>query len=101
MYDELGPKIVHFLMDFHSDWVSSLHLPPSTGKHDQLVGAQIDSVLDRLETIPQVFGEVQLFTAVKISHSEFQGTQIVHSTPFKTGNDQPRMVCIDMYVYVF
>jgi hypothetical protein len=98
--DELGPKIVHFLVDLYVDWFASLQLPPTTGKHDQLNQAQINLVLDRLETIQRVVGEVQLFTAVKISHSEFKGSQIVHCTPFKKGKQAPRMVCIDMYSYV-
>ena len=58
--DELGPKIVHFLVDFYVDWFVSLQLPPSTGKHDQLNQAQINLVLDRLETIPSVVWEVQV-----------------------------------------
>ena len=94
--DQLGPKIVHFLMDYHSDWFASLQLPPSTGKHDQLTSAQIDLVLDRFETIPQVFGEVQLFTAVKISHAQYKGSQIIHCTPFKTGHQKQRMVSIGL-----
>jgi len=98
--DELGPKIVHFLVDFYVDWFVSLQLPPSTGKHDQLNQAQINLVLDRLETIPSVVGEVQVFKAVKISHSEFKGSQIVHCAPFKKGKQAPRMVCIHMYSYV-
>jgi len=98
--DELGPKIVHFLVDFYVDWFVSLQLPPSTGKHDQLDQAQINLILDRLETIPTVIGEVQLFTAVKISHSEFKGSQIVHCTPFRKGKQEPRMVCSVMYLYV-
>ena len=95
--DQLGPKIVHFLMDYHSDWFASLQLPSSTGKHDQLTSAQIDLVLDRCETIPQVFGEVQLFTAVKISHAEYKGCQIIHCTPFKTGHQKQRLVSIGLY----
>jgi len=98
--DELGPKIVHFLVDFYVDWFVSLQLPPSTGKHDQLNQAQINLVLDRLETIPSVVGEVQVFTAVKISHSEFKGSQIVHCAPFKKGKQAPWMVCIHMYSYI-
>ena len=73
-------KIVHFLMDYQVDWFSSLQLPPSTGKHNR---AQIDLVLDRLETITQVLGGAQLFTAVQISHAEFKGSQIIHCIPFK------------------
>ena len=94
--DQLGPKIVHFLIDYHSDWFASLQLPSSTGKHDQLTSAQIDLVLDRFETIPQVFGEVQLFTAVKISHAQYKGSQIIHCTPFKTGHQKQRMVSIGL-----
>ena len=50
----------------------SLHwqLPPSTGKHDsdQLNQAQINLVLDRLETIPSVFWEVQVFKEGTTGH---------------------------------
>ena len=98
--DHLGPKIVHFFMDYHSDWFASLQLPPSTGKHDQLTSAQIDLVLDRLETIPQVFSEIQFFTAVKISHAEYKGSQIIHCTPFKKGHQKQRLVSIALYWYV-
>ena len=90
--DELGPKIVHFLVDYHADWFPSLGLPPSTGRHDQLDAAQIDSVLDRLEPVNQLLGEIQLFSGVKIGHSEYQGCQIVHSTPFKSSHQCQRMV---------
>ena len=50
------------------DWFVSLQLPPSTGKHDQLNQAQINLVLDRLETIPSVVGEVQVFKEGTTGH---------------------------------
>ena len=96
--DELGAKIVHFLVDYHPDWFSSLGLPSSAGKHDHLNAAGIDSVLDRLEPVNQLLGELQLFTGVKIGLSEYQGCQIVHCAPFKSTHERPKMVCISIYI---
>ena len=97
----LGAKIAHFIVDFHMDWIQSLQLPPSNGRHNQLQPAHIQSVLDRLQTIVEVRSEVQIYTAVKIGHSDFKGSQIVHCTPFKSRHAVTRMVRIDMYTYVF
>jgi hypothetical protein len=37
---------------------------------------------------------VQIYTAVKIGHTEFNGAQIVHCTPFKSRHINTRMVNI-------
>ena len=95
---ELGPKIVHFLVDYHPDWLLSLGLPSSAGNHLNTAG--IDSVLDRLEPVNQLLGELQLFTGVKIGHSEYHGRQIVHCAPFKSTHERPRMMRISVYMYV-
>ena len=97
----LGAKIVHFIVDFHMDWIESLQLPPSNGRHNQLDTAHIQRVLDRLETIQEVHSEVQIYNAVKIGHSDFKGSQFVHCTPFKSRHSKTRMVRIRMYLYVF
>ena len=96
----LGPKIVHFIADFHMDWIESLQLPPSDGRHMQLDAPQIQRVLDRLETIQAVHSEVQIYSAVKIGHSEFNGSQFIHCTPFKSLHSNTRMVRIRTYMYV-
>jgi hypothetical protein len=90
--DQLATKIVHFLVDFHSDWFPALALPPSDGRHGQLAGSEIQKVLDCLELIPEVEAAVQVFSAVKLNHEDFIGAQIVHSAPFKSGHSAPRMV---------
>jgi hypothetical protein len=97
--DQLATKIVHFLVDFHSDWFPALALPPSDGRHGQLVGTEIQSVLDCLEIVPEVQAAVQVFSAVKLKHGEFLGAQIVHSTPFKSRHSAPRMVRKHSYTY--
>ena len=58
----------YILQYFYVDWFVSLQLPLSTVKHDQLNQAQINLVLDRLEAIPSVVGEVQLFKEGTAGH---------------------------------
>ena len=99
--DNLGAKLVHFLVDYHHDWFSSLDLDKSDGKHKQMDGYEVQDVLDRLETIPEAQGEVQIFNRLKIAHSEFHGAQNVYSAPFNSYTSKPRMVCIDLYCFVF
>ena len=63
----------------------SLALPLSTGRHDQLDPRHLDSIIDRLEPIEHLLGEVQLFPGVKIlmiGHKNFHGRQTIHCTPF-------------------
>ena len=90
--DKLGAKLVHFLVDYHHDWFQSLELPASDGKHKQLGPEDVQDVLNRLETIQEVHGEVQVFSGVKIEHSQVNGAQIVHCSPFKSRHANPRMV---------
>ena len=97
----LGPKIVHFIVDFHMDWIGSLNLPASDGQHRQLDGRQVQQVLDRLETIVEVQSEVQIYAAVKIGHAEYNGSQIVHCTPFKSRHVNTRMVNIHVFTRIF
>ena len=105
--DELGPKFVHFLVDFHPDWLLSRGLPSSARKQDQLNAADIDSVLDRLEPANQLLRELQLFTGVKIGHSEYQGCQIIHCAecelcdPFKSTHERSRMVSTSIYARIW
>jgi len=97
----LGAKIANFIVDFHMDWVESLQLPPSDGRHMQLDASHVQRVLDRLQTIQEVHSEVQIFTAVKIGHSDFNGSQFIHCTPFKSRHINTRLVSICTYSYVF
>ena len=97
--DNLGAKLVHFLVDYHHDWFSSLELEKSDGKHKQLDGVEVQDVLDRLETIPEAHGEVQIFKVLQIAHYKFHGAQNVYSAPFQSGGNQPRMVCIYLYCF--
>ena len=95
--DNLGAKIVHYLVDYHHDWFSSLDLEKSDGRHKQLDSVEVQDVLFRLETIPEAQGEVQIFNRLQIAHSEFHGAQNVYSAPFNSYTSKPRMVCIDLY----
>ena len=96
-----GAKIANFIVDFHMDWVESLQLPPSDGRHKQLDPSHIQRVLDRLQTIQEVHSEVQIYSAVKIGHSDFNGSQFIHCTPFKSRHINTRMVRICIFLYVF
>ena len=98
--DNLGAKLVHFLVDYHHDWFSSLDLEKSDGKHKQLDLVDVQDVLYRLETIPEAHGEVQIFNNLQIAHSEFHGAQNVYSAPFNSNLSKPRMVCITLYCAV-
>jgi hypothetical protein len=75
--DNLGAKLVHFLVDYHHDWFSSLEPEKSDGKHKQLDGVEVQDVLDRLETIAEEHGEVQIFKNLQIAHTKFNGAQNV------------------------
>ena len=44
---------------------------------------------------------MQIFNKVQIAHEKFNGAQNVYSAPFKSGGNQPRMVCVDLYCFVF
>lgn len=90
--DQLGAKIAHFLVDFHPSWFPSLALPQSTGRHDQLDAAHLDSIIDRLQPIDHLLGEVQLFCRFKIGHKDFHGSQTIHCTPFPASQVKARMV---------
>jgi len=95
--DNLGAKLVHFLVDYHHTWFQSLALPASDGKHKQLGPEDVQDVLNRLETIHEVHGEAQVFSGLKIEHSKMHGSQIVHCSPFKSTHANPRMVSLEMY----
>jgi len=95
-----GAKIANFIVDFHMDWVESLQLPPSDGRHKQLDAEHVQRVLDRLQTIQEVHSEVQIYSAVKIGHSDFNGSQFIHCTPFKSRHTKTRMVRICIFLYV-
>ena len=43
--DNLGAKLVHFLVDYHHDWFASLDLEKSDGRHKQLDGVEVQDVL--------------------------------------------------------
>ena len=78
--------------------------PLSTEKQNQLASAQIDLVLDCLETIPQVCSEVQLFKVLKISHAEYKGGKlswpvatVIHSRKAIKSKYWNILICIHMY----
>jgi hypothetical protein len=99
MLKYLPNKLVHFVLDYHPDWIARLRLPPSDGSHGQLCSDQFHSVLDRLDTIPDrdVDAAVQLFSAVNIGHKDLLDVQAVHAVPFlKT---KTRMVYSTICVY--
>jgi hypothetical protein len=97
----LSNKIVHFLVDYHPDWIAQLGLPPTDGLHRQLETHHFHRALERLELMPDVLAPVQVFSAVNIGHKDWLGTQCVHSRPFS--GEKSRMVCLclcmNMYVY--
>ena len=79
----LPQKLVHFVVDYHPDWISQLQLPASDGLHRQLSTDHFQQALLRLENMPEVDMPVQLFSAVQIKHREWLGGQTVHAVPFK------------------
>ena len=79
----LAHKLVHFVVDYHPDWVTSLHLPPSDGTHRQLRRDHFQLVLQRLQNMPDTDTTLQLFSSVSINHSDWLGGQTVHAMPFK------------------
>ena len=91
----LPQKLVHFLVDYHPDWIAQLQLPPSDGKHRQLRTEHFQQALRRLENMPEVDMPVQLFGAVDIQHRDWLGGQTVHADPFP--KPKTRMV---HYAYV-
>ena len=96
----LPNKLVHFLLDYHPNWVAQLQLPASDGRHRQLASAQFHSALDRLVDMPDVGCPLQLFSDAVIGHSDWRGRQTVHAIPFT--KETPTMVtlcaCICMYL---
>ena len=93
----LPNKLVHFLLDYHPDWVSRLQLPASDGRHRQLAIAQFHSALERLVDIPDVACPLQLFSAVTIGHTYWRGEQCIHATPFETAT--PTLVRCHICMY--
>jgi hypothetical protein len=87
----LPQKIVHFIVDYHPDWISDLQLPASDGLHRQLRSEHFQQALQRLENMPDVDMPVQLFSSVDIGHRQWLGRQTVHAVPFK--KPKTRMVC--------
>jgi len=90
----LAHKLVHFVVDYHPDWVASLGLPPSDGTHCQLRREHFQPALRRLDIMPDTDTPLQLFSAVNISHKEWRGSQTVHAMPFKTPTPRKVDDCI-------
>ena len=90
----LAHKLVHFVVDYHPDWVASLGLPPSDGTHRQLRREHFQPALRRLDIMPDTNAPLQLFSAVNISHKEWRGVQTVHAMPFKTPTPRKVDDCI-------
>ena len=88
----LLPKIAHFLTDFHSSWFPSLNLPPSDGKHKQLLNCHLEALYRRLEPLPGGRGEIGVHSSLYVGHKAFLGNQIVHCSPFSKFHTTPRQV---------
>jgi hypothetical protein len=86
----LPNKLVHFILDYFPNWVASLQLPPSDGRHRQLESGQFHSVLERLANMPEVTCPLQLFSCVAINHRDWLGQQTIHAMPFE--REDPHMV---------
>ena len=99
MLQYLPNKLVHFVLDYHPDWIARLQLPTSDGTHGHLRTEAFHAVLDRLETIPDVDAALQLFSAVDIGHKDWLGVQTVHAVPFP--KTKLRRVCICVYALVY
>ena len=82
MLQYLPQKLVHFILDCHPGWLAGLGFAPSDGSHQQLRSEHFPPVLERLVTMPDVDGVLQLFSAVDIGHKEWMGSQTVHAVPF-------------------
>ncbi len=95
----LPNKLVHFLVDYHPDWLARLHLPASDGRHRQLANAHFHLALDRLVNMPNVPGPLQLFSAVAVGHKDWRGVQWINAMPFN--KEKQQMIHICMYHYVF
>jgi hypothetical protein len=87
-------KVVHYLVDYHSEWLDPLDIPESNGEHNQLHTHHFQSVLKCLEKMPEVKRHIQLYSAIRLQHSNagFLGQQSVHSTLLNL--KQVRSVCI-------
>ena len=96
----LALKLVHFVVDYHPEWVASLCLPPSDGTHRQLRREHFQTALPRLQNMPDTGTPLQLFSAVNIYHKEWRGGQTVHAMPFKTPRPRKVVDCMRMYVHV-
>ena len=83
MLQYLPQKVVHFILDYHpAAWIAGLDLAPSDGSQRQLRSEHFAPVLERLATVPDVDGVLQLLSAVDIGHKEWMGSQTVHAVPF-------------------
>jgi hypothetical protein len=79
----LRNKLVHFILDYFPNWVASLQLPASDGRHRQLASGQFHSVLERLANMPDVTCPLQVFSCVDINHNDWKGKQTIHAMPFQ------------------
>jgi len=82
----LSSKVVHYLVDYHPEWLDELNLPQTNGEHNQLYTHHFQLVLKRLQYIPGVRKPFQLYSSIKIKHSlgGYPGVQAVHCVPFIT-----------------
>jgi hypothetical protein len=93
----LPNKLVHFqvILDYFLNWVASLQLPASDGRHRQLASGQFHSVLERLANMPDVTRPLQLFSCVEINHRDWLGQKTIHALPFE--RETPHMVIFPVY----
>ena len=94
----LPNKLVHFILDYHPQWVAQLQLPASDGRHKQLASAQFHSVLERLVNMPDVSSPIQLFSTAQIGHKDWLGEQTVHAMPF---NKEKKNMVIVMHIHAY
>ena len=88
----LSNKVVHYLVDYHHEWLVNLPLdiPVTDGTHKQLGKEHFQAITPRFEHLPLVKKPFQVFSAVKLEHNRFIGGQTVHAAPFNIS--KPRMV---------
>ena len=79
-------KVVHYLVDYHSEWLEPLDIPASNGEHNQLKTHHFQDVLKCLEIMPEVSKHVQCYSTVILQHSRagFLGDQTVHASLINT-----------------
>ena len=96
-------KVVHYLVDYHSEWLEPLDIPASNGEHNQLKTHHFQAVLKCLEIMPEVAKHVQCYSTVILQHSRagFLGDQTVHASLINTKQQRSvyfnELFCLSTY----